>query len=174
MASVTGITAEKAQEIADASVSSGHIDSTSGHLILTQAGGTEVDAGSVAAPLTAWPVGSIFMSAVATSPADLLGGGTWVRWGKGKVPVSLDEADPTFDTVEETGGEKEHTLTVAELPSHDHPNTSDYGPAGGPSGSGWSWLGQAGTPTTTGVRGGGQAHNNLQPYIVCYMWKRTA
>jgi microcystin-dependent protein len=173
-----------------------------------------------ASPLLSWPVGSIFMSAVPTDPSILLGGGTWVRWGKGRMPVSLDEAQTEFDTVEETGGEKTHILTTAEMPSHghtinhDHPNTStssdgdhnhtfyfqysatttaggttvritDIMNVTGGSGTGYEvTIRNSGAHTHTldvpaysgssGNTGGDGAHNNLPPYITCYMWKRTA
>lgn len=64
-----------------------------------------------------YPVGSIYMTAsldtVAKVEAAL--GGTWVKWGQGKVPVGVDTSDTDFDTVEETGGVKD-----AIIPSHDH------------------------------------------------------
>lgn len=59
--------------------------------------------GSVAA---AWPVGSVFVSVVATNPATLLGFGTWSAFGAGRVLVGLDAADTSFDVAEETGGAK--------------------------------------------------------------------
>lgn len=196
MATVTGITAERAQEIEDASVASGFVDSGSGHLILVTNDGTQIDAGLVTQEVpelaAAWPIGSIFMCTVNTSPNILLGGGTWVRWGQGRVPVSLDEAQTEFDGVEETGGAKTHVLTTAQLPVHSH-GVTDPGHSHGytsvttqqtdaNSGGGWFlYRNSAGATTggsTTGISiqntGSGEAHNNLQPYITCYMWKRTA
>lgn len=77
-------------------------------------------------PLAAWPVGSIFISAVATNPADLLGGGTWVAFGTGRVLVAIDAAQTEFDTLLETGGSKTQTLTEANLPVHDHSINHDH------------------------------------------------
>jgi hypothetical protein len=70
-------------------------------------------------PIDAWPVGSIYIGVTATSPTTLLGGGTWVRFGNGRMMVS-QSIDVDFDTVEEMGGTKTHTLTEANLGSHDH------------------------------------------------------
>ena len=119
-----------------------------------------------------YPVGSIYMNATSsTNPATLIGFGTWVAFGAGRVPVGIDSTDTDFDTVEETGGAKTHTLTVDEIPAHTHSvpnsgsqnNSFDSGTTVGNDVTG-----------TSGSTGGGQAHNNLQPYIVVYMWKRTA
>jgi len=155
-----------------------------------------------------YPVGSIYTNAaVSTNPATLLGFGTWAAFGAGKVMVGLDSSDSSFDTVEETGGAKTHTLSIAEMPAHNHVITStssvtDPGHThsitvdaiGGTFGSG-EFVGTNNNPggtnktgrivtATTGITvsttsssantGGGGAHNILQPYIVVYMWKRTA
>lgn len=216
------------------------------------------------------PVGHIRMETTNTNPATYLGFGTWVLWGSGRVPVGIDTTQTEFNTVEKTGGEKTHTLTLAQIPSHTHtfvgtkhthsipahshglnshthtvkahshtfsgttsgtgvsvqgiltyPNTltsnvSNEGKVlGGAVGNAWATnatfrLGSdknhthtySGTTSTvaqfnTGAAsgntanssvltsgeatqggtnsnsGGGEAHNNLQPYITCYMWKRT-
>jgi len=124
----------------------------------------------------AYPVGSIFttVTAYADSAAvvAVVGGTTWVAFGAGKVLVGLDSGDSDFDTVQETGGSKTHTLTTAEIPAHTHSyyksTTSDnfsIDDTGRVTGA---------ASATTGSTGGGGAHNNLQPYIVVYMWKRTA
>ena len=129
-----------------------------------------------------YPVGSIYMSVNNTNPSVLFGG-TWESWGAGRVPVGVDVNDTAFDTVEETGGEKTHTLTTTEMPSHGHSVTwqSNCGPwvqAGGygqitPSGSSGANKANLGSVSINNAGGSG-AHNNLQPYITCYMWKRTA
>lgn len=116
-----------------------------------------------------YPVGSIyFNAAVATNPASLLGFGTWVAYAAGQVMVGLDAGQTEFDTLGETGGEKTHTLDTTEIPAHTHSVTIL---------SGGSGLGNGGnsncSTSTTGSTGGGAAHNNLQPYIVVYMWRRT-
>ena len=132
-----------------------------------------------------YPVGSIYINAgVSTSPATLMGFGTWSRYGEGKVLVSQSSSDTEFDTLGETGGSKTHTLTVGELPAHSHsiatqtnPQVEYYGGAEvnileiddttpAPDG--------VDTTSFTNNTGLGQAHNNLQPYIVVYMWRRTA
>lgn len=120
-----------------------------------------------------WPIGSVYISVINTSPATLFGG-TWVAFGAGKTLVGLDSGDADFDTAEETGGEKTHTLTTAEMPAHQH-NLNLH------SGGGTPFIGAYGSPTITNQgscnvdsAGGGGAHNNLPPYIVVYMWKRTA
>lgn len=124
-----------------------------------------------------YPIGTIYTTIVATNPATVFGFGTWVAFGAGRVPVGLDSGDTDFDTVEETGGEKTHTLTEAEIAAHTHPLTRFPTTTGGSSGF-TADTSMSGTPAAvtqiTGSAGGGGAHNNLQPYIVVYMFKRTA
>lgn len=133
-----------------------------------------------------YPVGCIYTSTVSTNPNTLFGFGTWVAFGAGRCLVGLDAGQTEFDTVEETGGSKTHTLTSGEMPSHSHSvtdpghtHTIDVIPGDQDgSGSNGSILGSKNTGSaTTGISiqntGGGSAHNNLQPYIVVYFFKRT-
>lgn len=143
-----------------------------------------------------YPVGSIYMSVDPRNPHELIGG-TWVAWGEGKVPVGVDSSDTDFDEAGKMGGEKTHVLSVSEMPRHKHGgyvNSGRY--AGTPyfkteqgaladtaaagsdmpalkPGLGSSYTGAYGQLETLSV-GSSDAHNNLQPYITCYMWKRTA
>lgn len=86
---------------------------------------------------------------------------------KGRIPVGLDSNDTDFDILGEKGGEKTHTLTINEMPSHSHKlpiagSTGDYQYliADYVNDLNRVLLGE------TGTAGGGQAHNILQPYIV--------
>ena len=131
---------------------------------------------------SAYPVGSIYMNATnATNPATLLGFGTWVAFGAGRVPVGINSGDTDFDTAEETGGAKTHTLTESEMPAHTHrPMNGSGGSETNPLGSDTGFSGMDSRTNFISATnlieetGGGQAHNNLQPYIVVHMWKRTA
>ena len=127
-----------------------------------------------------YPVGSIYMSVNSTNPKNLFGG-TWVAWGTGRVPVGIDTSQTEFASVEKTGGEKTHKLTVKEMPSHRHSlagyrdtsanaTATDKRPRMYAQGSGASWDGG----DSIGLTGDSQAHNNLQPYQVVAYWKRTA
>lgn len=131
---------------------------------------------------TLYPVGGLYISTLSTNPNTLLGYGTWTAFGAGKVLVGRDSGDADFDTAEETGGVKTVTLTAAQsgLPAHGHSITSQV-LARGSGGSGSSELAVAGTRSVTAASVGNasaadaaSAHTNLQPYIVVYMWKRTA
>lgn len=128
-----------------------------------------------------YPVGSIYMSATMSTAEQVQTalGGTWVAWGEGRVPVGVDTSQTEFDTVEETGGEKTHTLTIDEMPSHSHniytvdSGSGNHGKKDGLYYQGGWWGNGMGAPNV-GNTGGSKAHNNLQPYITCYMYKRTA
>jgi len=79
--------------------------------------------------------------------------------------------------VEKTGGEVTHTLTIDEMPNHSHTGTGyEYLHVAGPNFSSFGALAGGGTihASYDHSSGGGEAHNNLQPFITCYMWKRTA
>lgn len=133
MATVTGMTAEKIVEITDDAVVSAAIDSATGILTLQTRGGQTLTVGSVEnsdavtnAVNAAYPVGSIFMSTIATNPATQLGVGTWAAWGTGRVPVGVDAAQTEFNTTEKTGGAKTHVLTATNLPTHTHTMNHDH------------------------------------------------
>lgn len=170
---------------------------------VTADGSTRLTGGSVADLI--YPIGSIYISVNASNPSTFFGG-TWVAFGQGKTLVGINPAETEFDTVEETGGEKTHLLTIDEIPSHNHGGatggqsanhthtlavrysanfaTSGTAPGirdvGGVSGGGGSSANAVTNGASVGhthaipAQGGGDPHNNLQPYIVTYMWKRTA
>ena len=132
--------------------------------------------------LKSYPVGSVYISTSSTNPGSTYGG-TWEEYGKGKTLVGVDSIDSDFNTVEKIGGEKTHTLTIDEMPSHSHYlNGTVVGwPMNDPSGQEWSVSYNKNTSapyaswrSNSALSGGSQAHNNLQPYITVYMWKRTA
>ena len=131
--------------------------------------------------LANYPVGSIYMSVNPTNPANLFGG-TWATWGAGRVPVGVSTADSDFNSVEKTGGEKTHILTLSEMPTHMHTMDSVVSikdsivsnDTGLYQGSGAITFTTIGKVVKTDDAGEGIGHNNMQPYITCYMWKRTA
>ena len=90
----------------------------------------------------------------------------------GTVAVGLDGGQTEFNTLGKSVGAKTHTLTIEEMPSHSHPlhTASTAGNVGGTLVRGNTYL----SDDTTWGSGGSQPHNNLQPYITCYMWRRTA
>ena len=127
--------------------------------------------------LKTYPLGSIYMSKESANPSTLFGG-TWVAWGSGRVPVGVNSSDTSFDTVEETGGEKTHLNTYQEsgVPAHEHliPIISGAGQGvWGPSSASNPVNNWIATNSSTPANAA-SAHNNLQPYITVYMWKRTA
>jgi microcystin-dependent protein len=150
----------------------------------------------------AYPIGSIYMNATnSANPATLLGFGTWATFGAGKVPVGIDSTDADFDVVGSgtntngTTGDKTVSLSEAELPQHHHLAVvngavsetgdvtssnaiSESATQGGSTNQSYTMRPATsatfGTVGRTSQVGSGTAHNNLQPYIVVYMWKRTA
>ena len=129
------------------------------------------EAATTATLSSVYPVGSIYTSVVATNPSTFFGG-QWNPYGQGKVMIGVDSTDTDFDTVGNTGGAKTHTLITDEIPSHTHSmsieNASGTGSTGSSNGA------SSFSTVNTSATGGGQAHNNLQPYVVVYMWKRVA
>ena len=143
-----------------------------------------VTAAITAVKAALYPVGSIYTNAaVATNPATLLGFGTWAAYAEGRVPVGK-ESSGTFDTLNATGGAEtdSHTLTLSEIPSHNHSNGSydrlllQNGQATIHETDGSSGEPNLASSGAIAAAGGGAAHTHdiLQPYIVVYMWKRTA
>ena len=122
---------------------------------------------------TAYPVGSIYMNLTnATNPASLLGIGTWVAIER-YVVAGYKSGDPDFGTIGATMGETTHTLTTSEIPAHTHAVDYWANPGGTPSIQGANLNASAGTQASQSA-GGGASHNNLQPTLVAYVWKRTA
>lgn len=121
-----------------------------------------------------YPIGSIYMSIQDTNPSVFFGG-TWERIAKGKTLVGVDENDTDFNASSKTGGEKTHTLTTNEMPSHNHPGAywvqrEGYGNINIGSTSAASRANISGIESV----GGNQPHNNMPPYYTCYIFVRTA
>ena len=129
---------------------------------------------------TVYPVNSIYISLDSTSPASLYGG-TWERFGKGQTLVGVNESDTDFSSAGKTGGEKTHKLTVNEMPNHNHGLHVGYQDGTQDTRYNVLWFI---TPSYNkawwddkrhiNAVGGDQPHNNLQPYISVYMWKRIS
>lgn len=121
---------------------------------------------------TVFPIGYIYMTTSSSFDPNSTFGGTWTR-----IKDRFLLADGDNYTNGDTGGEATHTLTIDEMPSHTHepislaygnPNTAPQGLNYAENGVGKQtkgWLSYA---------GGSQAHNNMPPYLVVRVWKRTA
>lgn len=138
---------------------------------------TKNEAASMYAPKNilevVYPVGAIYLSVNNTNPSSLFGFGTWERIED----RFLLGASSTY-VAGTTGGETSHFLTIDEMPSHSHAflrhqfdrNDGDNG--ADVYGANNKTLPQVNA--TTDATGGGQAHNNMPPYLVVYMWKRVS
>lgn len=126
---------------------------------------------------TIYPVGSIYISTSATFNPNTTWGGTWEQTASGRCLIGANTTYPLGSI----GGESTHTLTIEELPQHSH---GIYG-ADSRSGSNtlqkpyFTYKDQGQTTSYvsgimgTELTGSGNAHNNMQPYLAVYMWKRT-
>lgn len=123
---------------------------------------------------TMFPVGSRYITENAnTNPSTILEFGTWERF-KGLIALGVDEDDTNMNTIGKTGGEKEHTLTIDEIPAHTHMGTPALYRANEVTQQ-EEINSQTGRQGASGSAGGGQAHNNTQPYEVTgFMWIRRA
>lgn len=117
----------------------------------------------------AWPVGSVFLSVVATNPATFLGFGAWTAIAVGQMLVGFKTGDADFGTIKKTGGAKtaSHTNNHSGCSVADHPSVSN----------------KQGTAAGNVVTGGTHSitqpaahadHNILNPFCVVYIWERTA
>jgi hypothetical protein len=109
-----------------------------------------------------YPVGEVYITHRDGNPSALLGFGTWVRYGEGRSPMFLSSSDTDFDTIDKIYGEKNHTLTHAEIPP-----IPTYGNLSGTAGANPIWA-------NVGSIGGGGAHNTTHQVIVLAAWLRTA
>lgn len=145
--------------------------------------------------LDVYPIGSIYTSVSATSPATLFGG-TWEAIAAGRVLIGAGGGY----AVGQTGGSSTATLSIDNMPSHNHGGGTGTVSAGGSHSHNFT-LGDGGTASTyvdcaakgpafnfttnsangmpahshtISSQGSGQAFSIQNPYLVVYMWKRTA
>lgn len=140
----------------------------------------QIDALTASIMNKAWPIGSIYENSFDQrnpSHQDLLGFGTWVTLGEGRVTVGYQGGDPDFGTIGQTGGKKGHKMTSLNLLEHNH--TYQFtGRTGTQFDVGAESIGSANTPTTANTGNAGQADPEaiptLPPYIVVIRWVRSA
>lgn len=124
-----------------------------------------------------YPIGSVYISLTETNPGTYLKG-TWEQFGQGRTLIGVGAGNDGTNTqefeVNTTGGEYKHKLVIDEIPSHNHKyyspivqevqnssNTSTYGNY------------NKGYKIDSDSIGGDGYHNNVQPYITVYFWKRV-
>jgi hypothetical protein len=142
-----------------------------------------------------FPVGAVYFTAINTNPSTFLGG-TWTQIATGRFIVGVGSGNDGISTktfaAGNNFGEYDHTLTISEMPNHDHYsiiNVNNYGAGALKAGGYMNWYYDAGggswipiqnesgtTPDAgrTSSTGGSQSHNNTPPSFGLYLWQRTA
>lgn len=136
---------------------------------------TAIQIAVAAAKQALYPIGSYYINETdATNPGTLLGFGTWSAVANRTI---VGKGSGTFATAGATGGAETHTLTIAEMPAHSH-RQKVVANSGNPVDTRCDFVSDTnGTEYDQGVNtyteGGGGAHNNMPPYIVAHILKRT-
>ena len=133
-----------------------------------------------------YPVGSIYMSTEDDTVEKVQSkfGGKWEVYAGGRTIIGVGTGTDSNGLVQtftngSMGGEYTHKLTIAEMPSHNHTpqlegtGFATYGSNGG--NSNWTYSGNNmlyGGTQITGNTGGNGSHNNIEPYIATYIYKR--
>ena len=131
-----------------------------------------------------YPVGSIYLSINNVNPGTFFTG-IWEQFAMGRTLVGVDNTQSEFNSVMKIGGNKTHTLTVFELAKHKHPvvyndnkkpvNLNAVGSANSYGLVNWNVNSLSSAAELYGDDvGEGKPHNNLQPYVTCYIWRRTS
>ncbi len=121
-----------------------------------------------------YQTGSLWITTDQRNPSNFFGFGSWERYATGKAMVGSDSNDIDFANVGQTGGSKSHTLTIDEMPSHNHGISLGAGRVTAAVYNGSNGDIRQIDNTSIQMNGGGQPHNNLQPYIVVNVWRRIA
>lgn len=128
-----------------------------------------------------YPIGSIYMNTNNVNPQSIFGG----IWQKIEGRFLLGSSSSY--TLGLLGGEATHTLTTSEMPKHNHGIERNGNYKNGfmvDTGNSAQWgcqitnvsSGYTAQPKDISVDlvGGSQPHNNMPPYLVVNIWKRTA
>lgn len=139
-----------------------------------------------------YPVGSYYETSDTTFDPNVTWGGTWSLETEGQVHISAGANYTVSGALTDTtdGGASTVTLNTTQIPSHSHRphNGSAYAFVETDTGATITRASTAGSSNANFVRssasfykhdttnsvGGGQAHNNMQPYIIVNRWHRTA
>lgn len=120
-----------------------------------------------------YPIGSVFITTNTTNPGTYFGG-SWERI-KGRFLLGADDSAYKIGT---TGGEASHVLTNNEIPPHQHSLLNQNNGGYNVTWTNYSATAQTGKGFPNNIKtdysGGGQAHNNMPPYLVVYIWKRIS
>jgi len=128
-----------------------------------------------------WPIGVIYTTVASANPATLFTGTVWEAIGAGQVLLGVGthsdvNAEAKTFVAGDTGGAYNHTLSISEIPPHSHTYNDQQGPPPNPLNrdiTSSSSTQRFNTPQTSET-GGGLKHNNMQPYLTVYMWKRIS
>ena len=146
----------------------------------------------LALALQTFKIGDIYTTTVDENPTSRLGYGSWERFAKGRTLVGISD-DLTIAIPEwakfngREYGSYTHTLLESELPKHNHDfpaddqliHAFDMSRSVGFQRSGYDAVSSLSSSYTSGwaetsVEGNNQPHNNVQPSIVVYFWKRVS
>lgn len=173
-------------QVALASEVSGILPIANGGTGATTAGAAKTNLGIISLS-DVYPIGCIYTEINGINPNTTFGFGTWVQFGQGQVPVGQKAADTNFGTVLATGGAASHTHTLsdagqAQMYHHDaggntfidsrmvattsFTSTNRITTAGNLSG--------VASPSGAALAGSTDSSTFLPPFIVVYMWRRTA
>lgn len=118
-----------------------------------------------------YPVGSLYFSISAISPASIIGG-TWTQLLQGNYIMSAGNSY----AIASFGGKNTHTLTTSEMPSHNHADRVGWKDNGGNVWTGTNGLHLLAVDmnSVSANVGGGKAHNNMPCYFAVNIWYRIS
>lgn len=127
-----------------------------------------------------YPIGSVYITADKNNPGNFIGG-TWEQFGQGRTLIGEgtgnDGSTSMSFTASNTYGEYQHTLTISEMPRHDHEVITGKHQTSNPDKYGFFPLRISDTMDDSNIaytrdKGSSSPHNNIQPSIVVFFWQR--